>query len=62
MLAVSPPGVGIHTPEFAVCAASAEGDRAVLDGARAMAMTTADLWLRPDALDAVRTEFDQRRR
>ncbi len=30
-------------------AAGPEGDRAVLDGAKAMAMTIADLWLAPDA-------------
>ena len=61
MLAVSPRGIGIHTPEFASYAASADGDRAVLDGARAMAMTTADLWLRPEVLEEIRSEFDRRR-
>lgn len=47
MLAVAPPGVSIHTPEFAAHARGAEGDRAVLDGARAMAATIADLWINP---------------
>ena len=32
------------------------GDLAVLDGAKAMALTTADLWLRPDALAAARDQ------
>ena len=50
MIAVAPEGVGIHTPEFAVHAAGPAGDAAVVDGAKAMAMTVVDLWLRPDAL------------
>lgn len=44
MIAVAPPGVAIHTPEFATWAVSEAGDRAVLDGAKAMAMTVIDLW------------------
>jgi hypothetical protein len=57
MIKVSPPDVAIHTKEFAGWAKGPEGDRAVLDGAKAMAMTVADLWLRPDALDAARRAF-----
>jgi amidohydrolase len=57
MVAVAPPGVSIHTPEFAVHAGTAPGDAAVLDGAKAMAMTIADLWLRPDALESARRAF-----
>ena len=45
MLAVAPDGVSIHTPEFADHARSAAGDRAVLDGARSMALTVVDTWL-----------------
>ena len=33
----------------------------MLDGAKALAMTVADLWLRPEALDAVRAAFAGRR-
>jgi amidohydrolase len=47
MLAVAPPGVSIHTPEFAQHARGAAGDRAVLDGAKAMASTVLDCWARP---------------
>jgi metal-dependent amidase/aminoacylase/carboxypeptidase family protein len=57
MIAVSPPHVSIHTPEFAAFARGEAGDRAVLDGAKAMAMTVADLWLRPGALAAVQEAF-----
>jgi amidohydrolase len=58
MLAASPPEVSLHSAEFAKWAASPEGDRAVLDGAKAMAMTTVDLWLRPEAMAEVRAAFD----
>ena len=57
MIAVAPEGVSIHTPEFAVHAAGPAGDAAVLDGAKAMAMTVADLWLAPDALASARAAF-----
>lgn len=57
MIAVSPPNVSIHSPEFTAYAASEAGDRAVLDGAKALAMTVADLWLRPDKLAAAHAEF-----
>ncbi len=57
MLAVAPPGVGIHTPGFTRHAGDGAGDRAVLDGAKAMAMTVVDLWIRPEAGAAVRASF-----
>jgi amidohydrolase len=44
MIQVAPDGVPIHTREFARWARAEEGDRAVLDGAKAMAMTVIDLW------------------
>ncbi|HEX2043435.1 MAG TPA: amidohydrolase [Acidimicrobiales bacterium] len=58
MLAASPPEVSLHSEEFAACASSAQGDRAALDGAKAMAMTVVDLWLRPEALGEIRAAFD----
>ncbi len=58
MIKVSPVHVSIHTPEFAGYARGDEGDRAVLDGAKAMAMTVADLWLRPEVLAEVKASFD----
>jgi amidohydrolase len=42
MIACSPPNVSIHNAEFAKWAASELGDRAVLDGAKALAMTALD--------------------
>jgi amidohydrolase len=57
MIQVSTPDVPIHTPAFAGFAGGEAGDRAVLDGAKALAMTIADLWLDGDRLDEVRAAF-----
>jgi metal-dependent amidase/aminoacylase/carboxypeptidase family protein len=47
MIAIARWGVTPHTPEFARAAVSPAASRAVLDGAKALAMTTVDLWLDP---------------
>jgi amidohydrolase len=57
MIAVAPRGIGIHTPQFAIHAGSEPGDEAVLDGAKAMAMTIADLWASSVAVDDMRIAF-----
>lgn len=57
MIKVAPAHLSIHTPEFAEYTASADGDQAVIDGAKAMAMTVADLWLQPDVLARAKAEF-----
>jgi hypothetical protein len=62
MIKVSPAHVSIHTPEFATFAGGPEGDAAVLDGAKALAMTIADLWLRPEAMAAATTAFHDTQR
>ena len=48
MLAVAPPSVVIHNPEFAHWARSKQGDAAVIDGAKALAQTAADYLLSPE--------------
>ncbi len=58
MIAVSPPSVPIHTEAFAAHAAAPEGDLAVLDGAKALAMTVIDCWADPAVLPAARAAFD----
>lgn len=58
MIQAAPAGVPIHTPEFAGHARSAVGDRAVVDGALALAWTVADLWLQDGVLDAAKAEFE----
>jgi amidohydrolase len=66
MIKVAPSHLSIHTPEFAEYTASPDGDAAVIDGAKAMAMTIADLWLQPELLAKAKDEFarsvEERRR
>jgi amidohydrolase len=62
MIKVAPDGVPIHSVEFARWAADEPGDRAVLDGAKAMAMTVVDLWTSATLRESVTDEFDQRPR
>lgn len=57
MIRVAPRGVAIHTEAFARHAAAPEGDAAVLDGAKALAMTIVDLWCRPGLVEAARAEL-----
>jgi len=58
MLAVAPPGVIIHNAEFTRWAASDKGDAAVIDGAKALAMTALDLMTDPQLLAGARADFD----
>ena len=57
MIKVASDGVAIHTVEFAEWARSAEGDKAVLDGAKSMAMTIVDLWTSSALRDATAAAF-----
>jgi amidohydrolase len=57
MIRVAPPGISIHSHEFARHARSAAGDEAVILGAKAMAMTIADLWSAPAMLDRAKAEL-----
>ncbi|MEZ5310795.1 MAG: hypothetical protein R2735_09435 [Microthrixaceae bacterium] len=52
MIAVAPEGVAIHTEEFARSAGGPSGDRAVIDGAKALAATVIDCWATPWAITA----------
>ena len=58
MLACSPPNVVIHNPEFAKWAGSEMGDAAALDGARTMALTTAEYLLNPALQADVQQAFE----
>src|ERR1700722_12397432 len=58
MLAVAPEGVIIHNAEFARWAASDKGDAAVIDGAKALAMTALDLMCEKGLLANTRADFD----
>jgi amidohydrolase len=55
-IAIAPPEVLIHTPEFAAAAASQAGHKGLLDAAKAMAMTVADIF-QPGTIDKIRQEF-----
>jgi amidohydrolase len=58
ILAVAPPGVPVHNPEFTRWAASVQGDEAVIDGAKALALTALDLMSDPAMMGAVRKDFE----
>jgi amidohydrolase len=60
MIKVAGDGVAIHTVEFAEWARSPDGDKAVLDGAKSMAMTIVDLWTSAELRDAAFAAFDGR--
>ncbi|MBM3827195.1 MAG: M20 family metallopeptidase [Actinobacteria bacterium] len=59
MVKAAPDGTAIHTEEFARHAGSESGDRAVLAGAKAMAMLVVDLWTDPALLAEARQEFSR---
>jgi amidohydrolase len=56
-VAIAPPDVPIHTPEFRDVAASEAGHRGLLDAAKAMAMTAVDLLLDADLRRRIEEEF-----
>ncbi len=62
VLAVSPADVSIHSAAFADHAGGPAGDAAVVDGARALAATAADLWTEPALLADARAAFDRAER
>jgi len=58
MVAVAPPNVVIHNPEFTRWAGSEKGDEAVLDGAKALALTAADFLLSGGLRDEAKRAYD----
>lgn len=59
MIAVSPPHVVIHNVEFANYAKSEKGDKAVIDGAKAMAMTALDFFADAELRRAAKSDFEK---
>jgi len=57
MIASAPTGTAIHTVEFARQSITPMADKAVIDGAKAMAMTAIDFWTSPDQQRAIAKEF-----
>jgi hypothetical protein len=60
-IAIAPMEVNGHSPEFARYAASDAGDRAVIDGAKSLAMTAIDILTDADLRKRMREEFEQSR-
>ncbi|HEY8173626.1 MAG TPA: M20 family metallopeptidase [Dehalococcoidia bacterium] len=58
-IAIAPADVNGHSPEFAVYAASEAGNRAVIDGAKALAMTAIDILSDADLRTAMRADFER---
>jgi len=58
-VAIAPLGVAIHSPQFASAAASEAGIQGLIDAAKALALTVADLLANPDIVARVKEEFQQ---
>lgn len=56
-VAIAPPEVLIHTPEFAAAAASEAGHKGLVDAAKAMAMTLVDILCQPEVIQKIKQEF-----
>ena len=56
-VAIAPSDTATHSPEFAAAAASEAGIKGMLDAAKAMAMTAADLLADPELMNQVKVEF-----
>jgi amidohydrolase len=56
---IAPGTVPIHSPEFAKIAGTEDALKRILDGAKAMAMTAADLLASPETLKKVKAEFQK---
>ncbi len=61
LIAIAPSDVNSHSPEFERYAASDSGKRAVIDGAKALAMTAIDILADGDLRAAMRDEFERTR-
>ena len=59
MVAIAPVGGEEHSPQFATAAASEAANRALLDAAKALAMTVVDMVANPETFNKVKEEFQQ---
>jgi amidohydrolase len=59
MIASAPTGTSIHTVDFARESITPMAGKAVIDGAKAMAMTAIDFWTSPDQQRAIAKEFSE---
>ena len=56
-VAIAPPEIQTHSPEFCWAAGSETGHRGLIDGAKALAMTVVDLIGQPEMMARVKEEF-----
>jgi metal-dependent amidase/aminoacylase/carboxypeptidase family protein len=56
-VAIAPPDMQTHSPEFRGAAGSETGHRGLIDGAKALAMTVVDLIGQPEMMTKVKKEF-----
>lgn len=56
-VAIVPRNIGLHSSEFRAAAVSAEGNRGLLDGAKAMGMTAVDLLADKKLVNRIKKEF-----
>ena len=61
MVAVAPPDVLMHSPQFVTVAASEAGVKGFMDAAKAMAMTVVDLLSSPEIVRKITDEFGQKK-
>ena len=59
MIKIAPEEIAIHTPDFADYARGSMGDKGVLDGAKALAMTVIDCWTSATVLPEAFAEFEE---
>lgn len=59
MIAAAPRGTVIHTADFATHARGSLADAAVVDGAKAMALTVIDAWVDGGVRRAIAEEFSR---
>ena len=57
MIAIAPRGTAIHTEQFSTHAISKMADQAIIDGAKAMALTALDVWTNPSLRAQVEADY-----
>jgi len=60
LVGIAPPDVQLHSPDFAAAAGTEEALKTLLDAARAMAMTAADILADPATAERIQEEFRAR--
>jgi metal-dependent amidase/aminoacylase/carboxypeptidase family protein len=60
-ISIAPWGGSVHSPQFAVAAASENGIQGLVDGAKALAMTVIDLVANPEIVAKIQKEFQEQK-